>query len=261
MSLFNNRSNKNSRRRNPDVTRIRLPMTRHVGFSARFITTVASELNVFIPTGSATYQYGNYFSVATNNIYTPFSNSPYTPTTGSGTYLYGFSASTVQGNTVSDQPLWYSELGQIYQSYKVLRYKLKVCCRSTSTTDVFEIVLFPLANEFIPSSSQSNVNTRVLSAQPFAKHKTCAYSGSARYDCVALSQPVHLALNIRESAWLDFPATPMTQAPGTDGGQGISSYAGFFLQMLAGVANTGPITISIELLQEVEFTDINSPVI
>lgn len=237
----------------------RASMSKHVGFPERYRTTVATEISCYLAASTATAAYGNYFSVCINALVQAFSVSTYTPTTGSGTYLYGFSGALVQGNSISGSPMWYNELASIYTAYKVLRYRLKVSVRSTSSADVFEIVLLPLGTEQIPSASQSNVNTRVLLAQPRSVHKVCSNGGNAQKDSVQLSQTVANLLNIRQGAWLDYPPTPMTQVPGTIGGQGISGYVGFFLQMLNGVANTGSISVDIELEQEVEFTDINQP--
>lgn len=254
-------SNNGKRRKNRQSSSYSLTnrarMTLHTGFPARYRTAVKCEMQCYIPSGNATAAAGNYFSLVANSLYIPYT-STYNMTTGTGTAAFAFNGTLTNGYSIANSSMFYTELATIYAQYKVLRYSLKVTARSTSVADVFNLCLFPIGIQPIPAAGAGSVNMRVFGTQPRSVQKEIGTGMSST--SLVLSQDVNDLLEIRKSQWLDMPSTQMTAQPAGTGTESFLGFVGVFLQMLSGANNTGAISVTAELTQEVECTDLLQPI-
>jgi len=233
-------------------------MSLHTGFPARYTTAIKTEMQVAVSPGLATFNAGNYFNCIVNSINTPFNTSTYPINGSTGIATYAFNAAFVNGYSITDCPMYYQDLALIYQQYKVLKYSFKVTARSTSSADVFSLCLFPLGNQSIPSTSTSTVNMRVFGSQPRSRQVEIA-AGQDR-NSVSITQNVWDLLEIRRSAWLDLSSSGFGQAPTGTTTQSTIGYVGCYVQMLNAANNIGSISITVELIQEIELTDQVQPI-
>lgn len=213
----------------------------------RFVTTVRTSLQFYIPAAGIDALNGNYTNFKINSIVQPW-NTTYSVTAIAP--VFSMNGSFVQGFGLGTQPIGSAFLNNAYEKYKVLGYKVKVSIMTGLATDIVEAVLLPLGLDEIPSSTSSNVNCNVFKGQPKSRFKICHNGGPN--NVLNMKGSVYELLGQRKSQWMDTPSTNIGSNPDQLG------YAGLFVQSLTGTTNAQPIVFDITLFQIVEFTDLNN---
>jgi hypothetical protein len=190
---------------------------------------------------------GNYIDVAVNSLYHPFQTT-YVVNTAANTY--SFHGNYTNGFSATVNPPGYAELATLYQLYKVLKWELVVTVQPQGGDTAVKIVVLPLGNEEIPSSSASYVNLLVMEGAPRSRSKICASGAPASAQTVRLAEPTYITLGKRRSQWLDLNGTLMAGQPSE------IAYAGIFIQTVSGASNTNPMPLIVTLRQTVELTDL-----
>lgn len=212
-------------------------------------------MDCYLAIGASTAGAGNYASIYANSLVSPFQTPTYPLTLAPGV-AYAFNASLVNGNTIGQTAIGYNTIAVAYTNYKVLHYRIRVTVQPSASSDTTHLVVFPIGQEEIPSATGAFVNTRVLSSQPYARSRICAYGAETGSNSITFSSDVADSLEIRRSAWLDYLPTAVANQPAA----GYRCFLGVFLQQLDGAANVAQIPVRIELDQVVEFTDLINPI-
>lgn len=213
----------------------------------RFITTLESSLQYYIPAASLDAVNGNYQSIRINSVVQPF-NTTYSA--GSVSPVYSMNGTYVQGYNIGTGPIGYGFMASAYTKYKVLGYKAKISIMTSTNSDLLEAAVLPLGQNEIPSTASGNVNMSVFKGQPKVVSKLCHNGGPN--NVLWIKGSVHELLGMRKAQWMDIDGTSPPNIPS------VSGYIGFYMQSLNGSTNNQPVAVSITVWQIVEFTDLNN---
>lgn len=223
-------------------------------FPERYTCWTEVSASGYIAAASSTAAAGNYMSVMVNSGYYPF-NTVYSYT-NSVTGTFNFHGTLVQGFSISNNFLGYSSIASLYENYKCLKWKLVVTVQPQNNSDVTTMVVLPLGNEQIPSSSAATVNLQVMQSQSRAKSKLCTTNAAGKDNCLIMSEDVATTLGRRSQQWLDTAPSAMGAVPATAD----QCYAGLYIQQLNGANNTAALVVTVKLYQQFEFSDLLAPV-
>lgn len=219
-------------------------------------TTVSMSLSWYVPAGSMVYSTGNYFNIQVNSFYQPF-NTTY-PVTAAAAGPGG-GGTLVQGGALTNNPMGWAELAAIWQFYKVMKYRIEITAYISSTADSFKLVLIPLGGTEIPSASAGNINLRVLDAQPQTRSTVVEFGTGASDNTVAMESAVYKDLGVSREQYISGNQIPVGTSPSaTNTWQ--TDYIGVFMQQLNGANNSGIITFSAKLIQDVRFEGLQNVV-
>lgn len=202
--------------------------------------------------------YGNYMSIMVNSIASPFSTPTFAWTTGIATYNFAFNGVLAQGYAITNNPMMFGDISTLYSKYVVVGYSCEVTVNPSSSGDPLRMTLGAYGTEEIPSSAQSNVNLRVLEAQPYTLSKTCTsgvIGGPGVNNTLKVSGAPYKDMGLTREQYID-NVTAVTNQPGAT----VRDYVGLFLQPLNGTSNAAPVNVSVKLSQIVILSDLIQPV-
>jgi hypothetical protein len=227
-------------------------MGRKMFLPERYVTEFSNVMNVYIPAGRSTAAAGNYMDVVTNSLSSQF-NATYTAVTAPGA-AYSFWGTLVQGNTITQAPIGYTNFAGLYLRYRVHSFRITVTVMPANSADVTAVVLAPLGNEEIPSAGAASVNTHVMMSQPSSVMKICTPFADPRENTVSIQHNCWDFLGQRKEQYL-------AQQPDVISGYPVVPlFAGLFLQQMNGSNNAAAIAVQITLEQVVELCDLNNPI-
>jgi hypothetical protein len=233
---------------------LRAPIGRKLYLPERYVTTFTNSLECYLSSTKSTATAGNYTNFVLNSIVYSF-NAAYPVTLVPGA-TFAFNGNLVQGNTVTQGPIGYTNFVGLYEKYKVHKFRMTAVVIPANVADATSATLLPIGEEQIPSAAAGSVNTRVFEAQPSSVNKTCTpfCTGTPGSNTLVIEGYPWDYLGMRKEQYLDeapdaigvFPATPC--------------YGGLFLQQLMGTANVAAISVRLTLEQVVELCDLVNPI-
>lgn len=228
------------------------PLGRKLFLPERFVTAFTNSLECYLPVSRSTAAAGNYTNFVLNSIVYSF-NAAYPVTLAPGA-TYSFNGALVQGNSITQGPIGYTNFIAMYEKYKVHKFKVTVTVIPANVADATSATLLPIGAEQIPSAAAGSVNTRVFESQPSAVTKVLTPFLSGPSSTLVIEGYPWDYLGVRKEQYLDeapdaigvFPATPC--------------YGGLFLQQLMGSNNVAQIAVRIQIEQIVELSDLVNPI-
>jgi hypothetical protein len=218
----------------------------------RYVTEFSNTFNCFIPAASATAAAGNYSDIVVNSLAAQF-NATYPMTLTPGA-TYAFHGTAVQGNSIAQTPLGFTNFVGMYTKFKVMRFKVILTVQPAASSDTAVVVLSPLGAEEIPSTGAGSVNTHVMESQPNAVSKVVSWAVAPRENTLVIEHYPWDILGVRKDQYCDQSPDPIGLFPATP------IYAGIFLQELNGTSNGSAIVVQCTIQQVVELCDLVQPI-
>lgn len=224
------------------------------GMPARVETVLLTTMEFYNAVGTLTAAAGNYLDVLANSVYQPF-NTTYAPTTGTGTASFAQNASLIQGYAITNNPLGYTEFANVYDFYRVVRYRMEITVVPQNVGDSVRLVVVPLGGEEIPSASAGNVNLRVMEGQENSRSKTCTQGCSALDNTIIIEGCPYKDIGQERDQYMSGSQTSVSaQISASPYGD----YVGVYSQQVNGANNASVVSYQIKLYQVVVFSSINA---
>lgn len=220
---------------------------------AKKVVKMVGNMEFFVAVGQG-HTAGNYMNFRANDIFVPYSTTYFPTQTVAGLgQPYAMSGTYTNGFATTIGPIGYTFWTSAYEAYKVKKFRIKVTVQPTNSQDTANVCLLPLGNDAIPNTAAANVNMNVFGGQPGAKSKVVSNAVSEAGNSLILAGTVADLLGLSYQQWEDQPFTQVGNSPG---GLAVGNI-GLFIQEMAG-ANVAPLTVSINMTQWVEFSDVNN---
>jgi len=227
-------------------------MSRKMFLPERYVTTFTNSLDCYLAATRSTAAAGNYTNFVLNSIVYQF-NAAYPVTLAPGA-TFNFNGALVQGNSITQGPIGYTNFAAMYEKYKVHKFKISVTVIPANVADATSATLLPIGAEQIPSAAAGSVNTRVFESQPSAVSKMCIPFGPSQSNTLTIEGYPWDYLGVRKEQYLDEAPDPIGVFPATP------CYGGLFLQQVMGSNNVAAIAIHIVIEQVVELSDLVNPI-
>jgi len=208
-------------------------------FPRTMYTTLTTTFACVVP-ASATNS--GFMQVNTNSMYQPFytSYNPVTSSFGTGVACSGY--------TITDQPLWYSEITAIYNYYKVTASKLDILCQPGNATDYVQIIAYPTTVANFPLGTPQTSDSLT---QPYAKSITCIAGQSARENSISLYGKTQYTLGMSSIQYKGLSPTSVSTNPSGNAG----TFANVTWTDLKSGVNTGALYFTFKLTQYIILTN------
>lgn len=218
----------------------------------RYVTEFTNTFNCYLAAGSATAAAGNYADIVVNSLAAQF-NASYPMTLVPGA-AYAFRGVPIQGNSIAQTPIGFTNFAGMYTKFKVMKFRVAVAVQPAQSGDTCAVVVAPLGAEEIPASGAGNVNTHVMESQPNAVSKVCSQYVAPRENTIVIEHFPWDILGMRKDQYIDQPSDVIGLFPA------LPCYAGIFLQQLNGANNGAALPIQVTISQVVELTDLINPI-